>query len=196
MRRGLILVGVTLALLFATAWSTEAQASLTLQWQDNATTETGQTVERAGTSAGPFSLVATLAANAITYQHTGLAPGQHCYRVRAFHAAGASAWSNTACATLLAQTITFTFSWTDASTNETGFGVQRKIGTGAYTPLGPTGPGVTTIADTPVAPGETRCYQTRALGAAGNSPFTTEVCKTASGIPAIPTNPVVTESIQ
>ncbi|WP_353720573.1 fibronectin type III domain-containing protein [Dyadobacter sp. 676] len=77
--------------LSATAVST---SRIDLKWTDNAANETGYQVERSpdGTT---FAKIADLAANATTYQSTGLAPAtQYYYRVRAVNAAGASGYSN------------------------------------------------------------------------------------------------------
>jgi titin len=75
---------------------------LDLTWTDNATDETGFTVERAsGPCAAPTSafsvLAASLPVNTTAYADTNLAPGTTwCYRVRAFNGAGNSAYSNSA----------------------------------------------------------------------------------------------------
>lgn len=75
---------------------------LVLDWLDNASTEVSQRVERkAEACAGavvPFTQIATLAPNIVTYVDTAVTVGQaYCYRVRA-EGTGAlfSAYSNTA----------------------------------------------------------------------------------------------------
>ncbi|TFG64453.1 MAG: fibronectin type III domain-containing protein, partial [Gemmatimonadales bacterium] len=70
------------------------QSSLTLSWTDNATTETGYTVQIA-TDSGFTKNFRTfdVPADVIEYQFTLLAPNQKYYlRVAAFNAAGPSAW--------------------------------------------------------------------------------------------------------
>jgi hypothetical protein len=72
-------------------------AQLTLTWTDNANNESGYQVERQ-IGVGSYSQIATLGANATSYTDSNLAEvTKHCYRVRAFNAAGVSDYSNEAC---------------------------------------------------------------------------------------------------
>jgi hypothetical protein len=77
-----------------------AAAQNTLDWVDNATTEQGVSIERkAETCAGPaaFAIVVTVGANVTHYADSAVTEGAtYCYRVRAYNAAGVSAYSNTA----------------------------------------------------------------------------------------------------
>jgi LmbE family N-acetylglucosaminyl deacetylase len=77
-----------------------------LQWTDNATTETGFSVERApdnGGVAGTYATIATLGANVTAFTDGGLlASTRYWYRVRAFNAGGNSAYSNAFAVTTLA----------------------------------------------------------------------------------------------
>jgi LmbE family N-acetylglucosaminyl deacetylase len=82
--------------LTATATSS---SQINLAWVDNATNETGYSIERS-TDGTTFTVVATLGANVTTYANTGLAAATtYSYRVRAANSAGTSAYSNTATAT-------------------------------------------------------------------------------------------------
>ena len=75
---------------------------INLSWTDNSANETGFKIERAAASSGPFSQIATVGANVKTYQNTGLQRNtSYYYRVRAYNAAGDSAYSNTASAITL-----------------------------------------------------------------------------------------------
>ncbi len=69
-------------------------AQLTLTWSDNANNESGYRVERKiGT--GSYSEIVVLPADSTSYTDAGLAGSTtHCYRVRAFNAAGTSGYSN------------------------------------------------------------------------------------------------------
>jgi len=80
--------------------ATAASSSrINLAWVDNATNETGYSVERS-TNGTTFTVVATLGANVTTYANTGLtASTTYSYRVRATNSVGNSAYSNTATAT-------------------------------------------------------------------------------------------------
>lgn len=68
-----------------------------LAWTDNASNETGFTVERATVSTGPWGSVATPSANVVAYDDTTVTPGlTYYYRVKAQNADGSSVYSNVA----------------------------------------------------------------------------------------------------
>jgi hypothetical protein len=81
-------------------------AQLRLSWKDNSSNEQGFKIERKqGT--GSFIQVAVAAQNAISYTDSTLQAGTvYCYRVRAYNAAGNSAYTNSACATASASPTT------------------------------------------------------------------------------------------
>jgi len=67
--------------------------------------------------------------------------------------------------------------WTDNSTDESGFIVERKIGqTGTYLQLARLPPNTVTYVDTGVEEGVTYCYRVKAFNASGSSDFTVEAC--------------------
>lgn len=68
---------------------------VTLTWDDLASGETGYEIQRESPVGGGFSTIATIAAEAETYQDNGLAPGEYNYRVRAVGSGDPSDWSNT-----------------------------------------------------------------------------------------------------
>ena len=75
-----------------------------LSWIDNATGEFAYEVERSTSgSGGPFSPLATLAANATAYVDAPIDAGsEYCYRVRALSACANSGYSTPSCATPVA----------------------------------------------------------------------------------------------
>src|SRR5437763_15794694 len=75
-------------------------SQINLSWTDNATTEDGFRIERcAGAGCSAFVEIATVGANVVSYQNTGLtASTSYNYRVRAFNAGGTSSYTNTATA--------------------------------------------------------------------------------------------------
>jgi Fibronectin type III domain len=77
-----------------------SSTQIRLRWQDNAGTEDGFRIERcAGTGCTAFSQIAVVGHDVTTYVDSGLARNAaYSYRVRAFNAGGASAFSNTATA--------------------------------------------------------------------------------------------------
>lgn len=162
-----------------TATQTAAgQLSVTLTWTDVATNETGYNVEKSTDGGTTWTAVGTtLLANATTAVDTDVVRGTtYLYRVSAINAAGKTA-SNTATITLvqapndLAVTATGTLdaflTWTDASSVETGYQIQRNDGSG-WTTLASTGPmsGIGSngnYTDTTVPKGVTVSYRIVAL---------------------------------
>jgi hypothetical protein len=80
-----------------------SQSQIDLTWTDNATNETGFSIERCkGATCTNFSQIATVSTNITSYLNTGLtANTSYRYRVRAYNATGTSAYSNIALAKTL-----------------------------------------------------------------------------------------------
>jgi hypothetical protein len=78
-------------------------SQINLSWTDNSNNETGFKIERCqGVSCTNFVEIATTAANATSFNNTGLARNtRYRYRVRAFNAVGNSGYSNIATARTL-----------------------------------------------------------------------------------------------
>lgn len=130
--------------LAATAMS---YAQINLAWTDNSTNETGFQIERSLTSGSGFTLIATTAANATSYSHTGLtANTQYFYLVRTINAGGYSNYISASATTMpmlnppsapsgLAATAMsyaeINLAWTDKSTNESGFEIERSLTSGS-----------------------------------------------------------------
>ncbi|WP_432994260.1 protein kinase domain-containing protein [Dactylosporangium sp. CA-233914] len=153
--------------------------TIRLNWTDNSGNETGFTVINGSTSRNA-------GANATTYTWDGLAPDTYmCFKVRAFNAAGPSAYYPAAqqdwvCATSLAGTgpaaptgLTATpvgpaairLQWTDNSTDETGFTVIN--GTTSRN----TGANATTYTWDGLAPGTYMCFKVRSYRSSGVSAY-------------------------
>ncbi|MFN8474317.1 MAG: fibronectin type III domain-containing protein [Anaerolineae bacterium] len=171
-----------------------------LTWTDTSTNETGFKVFEGST------LVATLSAGTTTYTVSGLAANtNHCYVVYAYNGNGTSAPSNQACATtqsgsasklpsapsnlqasaMSASQIKLT--WTDTSTNETGFKIfegTRQVAT--------VGLGVTTYTVSGLAANSNHCYQVASYNSYGTSAYSNTACATTSSssgsVPASPTS--------
>ena len=74
-------------------------------------------------------------------------------------------------------------SWTDNSTNETGFKIERKTGSGTYTIIGTTATDVTTFNDTGLIPSTTFTYRVYSNNAVGNSlTYSNEIIITTNSI--------------
>jgi len=118
-----------------------------LGWNDNGLSETGFIVERQTGGAGAYVPVDTLPANATTFSCRNLTPyTKYAFRVRAYQASPLqfSAYSNIVSAltsTLVAPTqLTaaivsagrIDLAWTDNAPSETGFAIERRLGSGAF----------------------------------------------------------------
>src|SRR5687767_1030418 len=83
------------------------QTQIALSWADNSRSEAGWEVQRSTSgAAGPFTVLASLAANTAAHNDAGLTPTTtYCYRVRSFKRNGArttyDAFSNSACTATL-----------------------------------------------------------------------------------------------
>ncbi|MDF2930915.1 MAG: pectate lyase [Chryseobacterium sp.] len=72
---------------------TPASSSLTVSWNDNTANETNYILERSNDGTN-FTVIATLPANTITYNETGLTPNtQYYYRVKATNASESSVYT-------------------------------------------------------------------------------------------------------
>ncbi|HEY0705220.1 MAG TPA: Ig-like domain-containing protein, partial [Polyangia bacterium] len=90
--------------------ATGGAGQATLNWVDNASNETGFKIERKLSSQADtsFAQIATVGAGIATYTNTSVAAGTYSYRVRANNAAGDSAYSNVATATVTTPPVTWT----------------------------------------------------------------------------------------
>jgi len=165
-----------------------------LTWKDNSGYEAGYKVERKLDGCGAASAWAQIAVtgpNAASFTNAGLLPNTtYSYRVMAYSAGGASAYSNCAPATtalsgtpdsptnlnaVSVSTGRVDLSWDDKSSNETGFRIYRKTGTGAWGLLHTTAPNALTYPDTAAAGNNATSsysYYVTACNAAGCSPAT------------------------
>ena len=188
---------------------------INLTWTDNSTTETGFIIERSPNGTDTWTSVGSAAANATAFSDTSLSltPGTaYFYRIRATSAVGDSANSNIATgstaprptapsnlvATPAIATLEIDLTWTDNSSNETGFVVERSPdGTTNWTQVGTPAANATSFSDTTagLAVNTTYYYRVRAtstiLGASDNSNVANA---TTAPVPAAPSNLVATAS--
>lgn len=180
--------------LTATATST---TQINLAWTDNATNETGYTVERRSPAgSGSYSTVTTLSAGATSFSNTGLTEStQYEYRVYATNAAGNSANSNAASKFTIPATPTgltatavsssqINLAWTDVSTGNTGQRIERRSpsGSGSYSTLTTVSATATTYSDTGLTASTSYEYRIVATNADyDSSPSTAANATTQSG---------------
>lgn len=181
----------------ALAVSVVSSSQLNLTWTDNANNEAGFRIERSTGSSTTYAEIATVAANVSSYSNTGLtASTQYNYRVRAYNATGNSAYTSVVSGTTPGTTPSapsalnvavvsssqLNLSWTDNSTNETGFRIERSTGTSTtYAEIATVGANVTTYSNTGLTAATQYNYRVRAYNAAGNSVYTSVVSGTTQG---------------
>ena len=158
---------------------------LDLTWTDNTDAATEYVVQRS-INGGPWATLPQLAADADSYNDTGLIPQtQYSYRVQAMASAGASDFSNTASATTpvppstpvsatttLISTREIDLQWTDTDPAASGYRVLRRTLGGEFVALTNSLPGnATSYRDTGVTPGTEYDYHVQAYNIAGYSDF-------------------------
>ena len=80
-------------------------------------------------------------------------------------------------------------SWTDVSTNELGYKIERKAGSGVFTQIGQVGTNLTTFNDSTIAQSTTYTYRVYAYNNASNSAqYSNEFQLTTLAVPTITTN--------
>ena len=84
-------------------------------------------------------------------------------------------------------TTAINLTWTDRSTNETGFNIERKLVGGTFEVVGTTPTNITTFSNTGLTPATTYIYRVYSYNEGGNSPtYTTELTLTTySTIPSV-----------
>ena len=186
-----------------------SSTQVNLSWTDNSGSEDGFRIERCqGAGCTTFAEIAAVGPNVLTYNDTGRAPStDYRYRVLAYNAGGNSAYSNIANATTLAPPppaapsgLTATpisstqvdLSWTDNSTSEDGFRIERCQGTGCTTfaEVAAVGPNVLTYSDTGRSPSTDYRYRLLAFNGGGNSAYSNIAnATTPAAPPAVPAAP-------
>jgi hypothetical protein len=79
----------------------------------------------------------------------------------------------------LAFAVQLTVSWSDNSTGEDGFRIERRISTsGTYLQLANVASNITTFTDVNLANSTSYCYRILAFNSSGNSPYSNESCAT------------------
>jgi fibronectin type 3 domain-containing protein len=164
-----------------------AASRVDLAWIDNSNNEDGFKVERK-TGAGSFGLIATLGTDTTSYQDTTVAATTaYTYRVLAYNSAGGdsgpsnelpvttqtipAAPSNLVATAVSSSQINLT--WTDNSSNEQGFKIERKIGSGSFTEIATVGANANSYSNTGLTASTQYTYQVRAYLGPDYSGYTT-----------------------
>jgi fibronectin type 3 domain-containing protein len=184
----------------------DGQAAVNLNWTDNATDESGFSIERCtGLDCSAFAVLQTLAANTVTFVDATVAAGNvYRYRLRAFGNGNSEYTPIVSVATILPNAVTnlvatalsdtrVDLTWTDNTStdslwNETEFQIYRCDGA-ACTPTvlrATVGRDTTYFSDSPLTPGAAFSYHVVAANLAGSA-APSNVATSATTVPAIPT---------
>lgn len=185
--------------------SSSPTSAVNLSWTDNSTNEDNFRVERSLDGA-VFTQVASVGANVKTYTDSGLqAATTYYYRVRASNAAGFSNYTNLASATTDAVTTTkpnppsnlnaskntsspssaANLSWSDNSTNEDSFRVERSLDGASFTEVASVGANTTAFTSSGLQASTTYYFRVRAANAGGFSDYTNLGTMTTDAAPAV-----------
>ena len=176
-----------------------ANTQIRLGWQDKGSDELGFKIERRiGT--GAWAQIAAVGANVTHFYSNGLSNSTtYSYRVRAHNANGHSAFSNiataktggslskpavpTALTAAAASASRIDLAWQDNSNNETGFYVERRVGTGTWSRIATLGANTTAYASGGLVGATTYGYRVQAYRTLiGTSAFSNEAqAKTPPG---------------
>jgi hypothetical protein len=199
------------------AWGISS-TEIGLRWTDNSGDEAGTVIECSPSSTFfPYVKIATVGPNITSYvdrvQCSSLffPTKTFWYRVRPYNAAATAASSNIAMATLgvtlpptaptgftaaAASSSQIRLAWTDTSSSESGFEIERALAGGTiYTRITTAPAGTTSFVDTNLRDRTTYSYRLRAINAVGASPSIYGSASTlASDVPNAP-NPVVASTV-
>ncbi len=177
--------------------SASSANSVDLTWTDNSVNEEGFIIERSATSPEGFEAIDSVLTDVVNYTDTGVEPATtYYYRVRAYNDAGYSTYSSEASVetpgfppvppTLaMAQafsTDSVVITWTDNSSDETGFIVERSAGDAAFAELARTAADIINYTDEDIAEGMTYSYRIKAFNDYGESAPSDTATVTPTGI--------------
>ncbi|MCE7065985.1 fibronectin type III domain-containing protein [Dyadobacter sp. CY326] len=161
-------------------------SQINLTWADASNNESGFQLERS-LDGKTFSKIADLAANAVTFQNTGLAPAtDYFYRIRAINAAGNSPYSDIVSAKTQNIPVpdrpeNFTavpiapdlvqLRWSPVSANTKEVIIERSAGDNQYVQIGKVAANVLQFQDTDSLARIDHYYRIKAVNAGGSSPY-------------------------
>jgi len=161
--------------------------AVALSWTDLSAHESGFRIQRSGDGGSTWSDVGSVGADVTSFTDT-TAQDMHSYVYRVFAVAGTvlSAVAPTAAAntpvagpsglSAFALSITgIALQWTDTSSGETGFEIQRSPDGSSWATIFTTAPNVNSYMDANLAASATYYYRVRTLAASGPSDYTAAV---------------------
>lgn len=179
-------------------------SAVNLSWTDLSNNESGFRLERRISGTNNFVLLQVLPPNANSYQDSTVNEGiTYIYRLCATNAAGDSPLTPDARITaspsipaapsnalaISTSPTQATLSWTDNSSNETGFKIERRASGGTFAPLTSVGANQTSLQDSNLNSGITYIYRVCATNTAGDSAWSADArVNMPQSIPSAPTN--------
>jgi len=173
--------------------------NITLTWLDSSNNESGFEVERKLFTDAGYTRVAQPGINVLTATNSASSGSTYIYRVRAINNAGASPYGNEFTITAGIPAVPASLlgsvpaagevdlAWGDASNNENGFKIERRVSGGSvWTLVNNTAQNATTYRDAALDPNLTYIYNVTAFNGAGNS-TTFATYRIKAGVPEIPT---------
>lgn len=167
--------------------TTASSSEINISWTDNSSDELGFKIERKTGSGGTYVPIANVSADVISYSDSELtASTAYYYRVRAYNGYGNSNYSNETNATTCpatpsglsataASSSQIDLSWTDNSSDESGFKIERKTGSGGtYAEIATVVADVTSYSNTGLTASTTYYYRVRAYSSSGDSNYSSE----------------------
>ncbi|QTR50333.1 fibronectin type III domain-containing protein [Candidatus Thiothrix anitrata] len=178
---------------------------MNLSWTDSSDDETGFELERcSGGGCSDFSKLADVAADASSYADSSLqANTLYRYRIRAVRGEDVSAYSDIAESSTLALPVApsalsaavngstkMNLSWTDNSSDETGFEIWRCVGSGctSFTKLTTVAANLSSYTNTGLTASTVYRYQVRAIRDQDTSGYSNIVTGTTLPLLSIPSN--------
>jgi fibronectin type 3 domain-containing protein len=160
-------------------------SEIALTWSDTSGNASSFLIERSAGTDTNFSQIAQIGGKVTTFTDSGLTPStQYFYRVRATNSAGTSDYSSEASATppippltpsdAQATLVTATeidLAWQDNSTNESGYRIFRRAGSGDFIPVALLAPGSTSYVNLGLTPNTEYDFHIQAFNVAGFSDF-------------------------
>ncbi|MCG8700689.1 MAG: BspA family leucine-rich repeat surface protein [Bacteroidales bacterium] len=160
-------------------------AKVQLSWTDNTDQENGFYIERKDGD-NSFVVIDSVLLNMTTYvDESIIASGDYSYRIAAYNATGISSYTNTIAISYdeviphtptelsgnLSNINIVELSWTDNSSNESGFIIQRQKGTAGFKEIGRTIPNESSYIDNSIQSSGDYTYRVKAYNALGSSDF-------------------------
>ena len=169
-----------------TASGTSA-TQINLLWNDNSNNESSFIIQRSANGSSGWTLIANKLANANSHADTLLSEGTaYYYRVYATSVDGPSGFSATATGTTPliapsslsaspASTSQINLSWTDNSSAESGYQVERSTDNSTWTTIGTTVANATSYASTGLSACQTYYYRIKAINGISASAYPSSV---------------------